>query len=124
VYIALQHQYTPLNSKCAVKVPTGCLLVQAGKQLEYLTAGHIQSGFHEVAVNEHTVAAIEQAQQSGKSLWRVSSTCFAHCASDQVSKKKLHCAQYYSTAQSVAVLLLAMCSGDNSKILNVSTGSA
>jgi hypothetical protein len=70
--------------KCAVKVPTGCLLVQAGKQLEYLTAGYIQSGFHEVTVSEHTVAAIEQAQQCGASLWRVSSTCFAHIASDQV----------------------------------------
>jgi hypothetical protein len=71
--------------KCAVKVPTGCLLVQAGKQLEYLTAGYIQSGFHEVTVSEHTVAAIEKAQQCEASLWRVSSTCFAHIASDQVS---------------------------------------
>ena len=72
-------------SKCAVAVPDGCLLVQAGKQLEYLTGGHILAGFHEVSVNDRTMAAITAAQAAGRSLWRVSSTCFAHIASDQVS---------------------------------------
>lgn len=31
-----------------VSVPNGCLLVQAGKQLERLTGGHVLAGFHEV----------------------------------------------------------------------------
>lgn len=31
-----------------VRVPEGCLLVQAGKQMEYLTGGHVLAGFHEV----------------------------------------------------------------------------
>lgn len=31
-----------------VSVPDGCLLVQAGKQLERLTGGHVLAGFHEV----------------------------------------------------------------------------
>jgi isopenicillin N synthase-like dioxygenase len=41
--------------KIAVKVPTGCLLVQAGKELEYLTGGKILAGYHEVVVNEKTI---------------------------------------------------------------------
>lgn len=31
-----------------VSVPDGCLLVQAGKQLERLSGGHVLAGFHEV----------------------------------------------------------------------------
>jgi isopenicillin N synthase-like dioxygenase len=39
--------------------PTGrYLLVQAGKQLEHLSGGLIKAGYHEVVVNEATVAVI------------------------------------------------------------------
>jgi hypothetical protein len=39
--------------------PTGrYLLVQAGKQLEHLTGGLIKAGYHEVVVNEPTLAVI------------------------------------------------------------------
>lgn len=39
--------------------PTGrYLLVQAGKQLEHLTSGLIKAGYHEVVVNEPTLAVI------------------------------------------------------------------
>ncbi|KAG5189780.1 hypothetical protein JKP88DRAFT_197518 [Tribonema minus] len=69
--------------KCSVAVPNGALLVQAGKQLEHLTAGHIMAGFHEVCVTEATLKAIEQRKAAGGSTWRVSSTCFGHIASDQ-----------------------------------------
>ncbi|CAN0377090.1 unnamed protein product, partial [Phaeothamnion confervicola] len=69
--------------KTSVAVPDGCLLVQAAKQLEHLTGGHILAGFHEVAVGTATVAAIEAAEAAGANLWRVSSTCFGHVASDQ-----------------------------------------
>jgi len=31
-----------------VQVPEGHLLIQAGKQLEWLTGGYISAGFHEV----------------------------------------------------------------------------
>ena len=36
------------------------LFVQAGKQIEYLTGGYIMCGFHEVVVNEATVAVIDK----------------------------------------------------------------
>ena len=35
--------------KRQVRVPDGCLLVQAGKQIEYLTGGYVLAGFHEVS---------------------------------------------------------------------------
>src|SRR6267154_2468177 len=39
--------------------PTGrYLLVQAGKQLEHLSGGLIKAGYHEVVVNEATLAVI------------------------------------------------------------------
>ncbi|ORZ41368.1 hypothetical protein BCR44DRAFT_1422665 [Catenaria anguillulae PL171] len=58
--------------KMSVAVPDGCLLVQAGKQIELLTGG--------------TLAAVERAKAAGRSLWRVSSTLFYHIASDVVLK--------------------------------------
>eukprot|EP01099_Mayorella_cantabrigiensis_P005465 TRINITY_DN4407_c0_g2_i1.p1 TRINITY_DN4407_c0_g2~~TRINITY_DN4407_c0_g2_i1.p1 ORF type:complete len:378 (+),score=83.11 TRINITY_DN4407_c0_g2_i1:103-1134(+) len=69
--------------KLSVKVPDGCLLVQAGKQAEWLTGGRIKAGFHEVLCTEQTLAAIEQAKQEGRPLWRISSTLFSHVASDK-----------------------------------------
>ncbi|CAI5953144.1 unnamed protein product [Closterium sp. NIES-65] len=69
---------------CRVSVPDGCLLLQAGKQMEWLTGGEVAAGMHEVVVDEGTVAAVQRAQQQGRSLWRVSSTVFAHIASDEI----------------------------------------
>lgn len=66
-----------------VKVPTGHLIVQAGKQFEYLTGGEILAGFHEVVISDQTNTVIETRKQEKKSLWRVSSTLFSHVASDQ-----------------------------------------
>jgi isopenicillin N synthase-like dioxygenase len=66
-----------------VKVPTGHLIVQAGKQFEYLTGGYIQAGFHEVVITEATAQTIQERKAANKSLWRVSSTLFSHIASDQ-----------------------------------------
>jgi len=76
--------WTRDGKKLLVKVPEGHLLLQAGKQFEWLTAGHVLAGFHEVVVVKETVAAIEKAKAEGRSLWRVSSTLFGHIASDQV----------------------------------------
>lgn len=70
------------GTRTAVKIPDGCLLVQAGKQMEYLTGGYIQAGFHEVIISEATLKTIEERKAAGKSLWRVSSTLFSHSGSD------------------------------------------
>jgi hypothetical protein len=39
---------------------------------------------HEVLFTPQTAAALEEARRAGRSTWRVSSTLFAHIASDQV----------------------------------------
>ncbi|KAJ8679647.1 hypothetical protein QAD02_015434 [Eretmocerus hayati] len=70
------------GTKFPVSIPDGCILAQAGMELEHLTGGRVIAGWHEVWVNDKTLAAIERAKQSGKSLWRISSTLFAHIASD------------------------------------------
>jgi len=36
------------GEKFMVQVPEGHLLIQAGKQLEWLTGGYISAGFHEI----------------------------------------------------------------------------
>lgn len=72
--------------KIPVKVPDGCLLIQAGKQLEILTGGYITAGYHEVVFTELTRQALEKAEKENKILWRVSSTLFGHIQSDQILK--------------------------------------
>ncbi|CAH0475899.1 unnamed protein product [Peronospora belbahrii] len=86
------------GTRTAVKIPDGCLLVQAGKQMEYLTGGHIQAGFHEVVVANSTLKTIAQRKNAGKSLWRVSSTLFSHTASD----KTLEPLGHFATPEAVA----------------------
>jgi len=76
--------WTRSGRAVAPVIPEGCLLLQAGKQFEHLTAGHVLAGFHEVVASEKTAVAARAAKENGKSLWRVSSTCFAHIASDEV----------------------------------------
>lgn len=67
-----------------MRVPDGCLFVQAGKQFEYVTGGEVLAGFHEVVVAPETVKKIDERRREKKSLWRVSSTLFSHIASDQI----------------------------------------
>jgi len=75
--------WTRDQRKMLVKVPDGCLLLQAGKQFEWCTGGHVLAGFHEVVVNDAAVVAKEAAEKAGRSLWRISSTLFGHIASKE-----------------------------------------
>ncbi|KAI0814703.1 hypothetical protein GGR55DRAFT_443171 [Xylaria sp. FL0064] len=71
--------------KIPVKIPPGQnLLVQAGKQLEHLTGGLVKAGFHEVVVNDATLATINKRREEfpERPLVRISSTFFYHLASD------------------------------------------
>lgn len=64
----------------------GCLLLQAGKQLAWLTGGDIKEGMHEVVCSDATVQAVERASAAGRSCWRVSSTVFSHISPPVVLK--------------------------------------
>ena len=57
--------------------------MQAGKQIEWMTGGHVRAGMHEVVFNKRTGEAVAKAKADGKSLWRISSTVFGHLASDK-----------------------------------------
>lgn len=80
------HVWLRNGHRVAVSVPQGCLLIQAGKQMEWLTGGYVRAGMHEVICSDATVKAVERAKAEGRNLWRVSSTVFGHIASDQVLK--------------------------------------
>ncbi|KAI1204595.1 Clavaminate synthase-like protein [Annulohypoxylon truncatum] len=60
------------------------LLVQAGKQLEHLTGGLVKAGYHEVVVNDATVATVASRREMfpRRPLVRISSTFFWHLSSD------------------------------------------
>ena len=81
------------GEKMRVVVPDGCFLLQAGRELEYLTGGYIKAGFHEVVYDDLTEKAAEKARKEKRSLWRVSSTMFSHIRSEAV----LEPLQKYST---------------------------
>ncbi|KAL7938433.1 hypothetical protein V8C35DRAFT_153525 [Trichoderma chlorosporum] len=73
------------GSRIPVKIPPGnYLLVQAGKQIEYITGGLVKAGYHEVVVNERTLDAVDtrRAQFPDRPLIRISSTLFWHLNSD------------------------------------------
>lgn len=70
------------GTKMPVVVPDGCILAQAGMEMEHLTGGKVMAGWHEVLVNTRTLAAIQRAKDNGSSLWRISSTLFSHIESD------------------------------------------
>ncbi|XP_042030281.1 uncharacterized protein LOC121777179 isoform X2 [Salvia splendens] len=78
------------GQKMEVKVPVGCLLIQTGKQIEWLTGGECIAGMHEVVVTDRTIEAMKLASEQNRSLWRVSSTLFGHIASDAVLKQLSH----------------------------------
>ena len=70
------------GKRVPVQLPDGCLLMQAGMQLEWMTGGYIKAGYHEVVVSEDTIRKIQMREEKRESLWRVSSTFFSHLCSD------------------------------------------
>jgi isopenicillin N synthase-like dioxygenase len=72
------------GTRVPVFMPDGCLLLQAGKQLEYLTGGFIKAGFHEVIYTEKTKLAKDKAVAEGRIPWRISSTLFSHIRSNVI----------------------------------------
>lgn len=76
--------WTREGRKLEVRVPQNYLLVQAGKQIEYLTGGHVLAGFHEVVATREALDLAAERKKKGESPWRISSTCFGHIQSDQL----------------------------------------
>jgi len=73
------------GQRIGVEIPPGNnFFVQAGKQLEHITGGLIKAVFHEVVVNERTLAAIERRKVEfpDRPLIRVSSSFFWNLSPD------------------------------------------
>jgi len=70
------------GTRVAVSMPDGCLILQAGKQLEYLTGGYIKAGFHEVVFSDKTQVALDKCLAENRIPWRISSTFFSHINKD------------------------------------------
>lgn len=72
------------GNKSKVKIPDGCLLLQCGRQMEYLTGGTLMAGFHEVIYTDEVKAIVDEKLKENEKLkfdknklWRVSSTLFS-----------------------------------------------
>ena len=52
--------WTRDGKKSTVKVPTGCLILQAGIQFERITGGFVMAGYHEVIYTERTKEAVQK----------------------------------------------------------------
>eukprot|EP00419_Tripos_fusus_P024854 CAMPEP_0172708498 /NCGR_PEP_ID=MMETSP1074-20121228/51153_1 /TAXON_ID=2916 /ORGANISM="Ceratium fusus, Strain PA161109" /LENGTH=408 /DNA_ID=CAMNT_0013531483 /DNA_START=72 /DNA_END=1298 /DNA_ORIENTATION=+ len=79
------------GTRRTVSVPDGCLLLQAGQQMEYLTGGWVKAGMHEVLVTEKTREVLkakhDAAEQAGTKVapeeyWRISTTMFGTICHD------------------------------------------
>ncbi|WVQ95889.1 hypothetical protein IAU59_002988 [Kwoniella sp. CBS 9459] len=72
------------GKKIQVRIPPGCLLVQAGKQIEWLTGGLIKAGYHEVVCTQATLDTIDRrkVEHPERPLIRISSTFFWHLTPD------------------------------------------
>ena len=69
--------------KVPVKIPKGCLLLQAGSSFEHITGGYVLAGYHEVIYTEDTKKAMQVASEDpDRIMWRVSSTLFSHFRHD------------------------------------------
>ena len=67
-----------------VKIPPGCILMQAGRELHYLTAGAIHYGLHEVVTSAEAQPFMDQERAEGRVPWRVSCNFFCHMATNTI----------------------------------------
>jgi isopenicillin N synthase-like dioxygenase len=54
------------RKKVPVRIPKGCLLLQAGSTFEHITGGYVLSGYHEVVYADDLKRAVENAKDDIK----------------------------------------------------------
>ncbi|XP_058784811.1 uncharacterized protein LOC131659671 [Vicia villosa] len=72
--------------KVEVAIPDGCLLVQTGKQIEWMTAGSCKASRYERVLSKKVIDAINLARTQDRKLWSVSSKLYAQVATDVLLK--------------------------------------
>lgn len=92
--------WTRDNKKMKVKVPEGCLILQAGKTFEHITGGYVLAGFHEVIYTQETKDSYEkkkaEIKDEERTIWRVSSTMFTHFRYDVDCSPLTELSNYHS----------------------------
>lgn len=79
--------WTREMKKQPVKIPDGCLLLQAGIMFEQLTGGYVHAGYHEVMYTDKTKEVVDKKLEENENganniMWRISSTLFGHLRYD------------------------------------------
>lgn len=82
--------WTPDGRPFVVRVPAGCLLFQAGAQLEWVTGGKIRAGLHQTAMTHEAVRLMKAIKLMGQSTIRVSSTFFFEANVDKILQVDPH----------------------------------
>ena len=59
-------------------IPEKHLLVQGGKQLEWLTGGYLKAGFHEVIHDKKVEEQVKENLKAGRTNWRVACAMFSY----------------------------------------------
>ena len=49
--------------KVPVRIPNGCLFIQAGTSFEHISGGYVLAGYHEVIYTDDTKRAMEIVKQ-------------------------------------------------------------
>lgn len=74
-----------IGQKYRVKlvIPDGCVLIQVGKQLEWMTGGYIRYGLHEVVVTQEMIDTLTRTTPPGRPRVRTSWPLFFHANSNE-----------------------------------------
>ena len=71
------------GEKVDINIPDEHLLIQGGKQLEWLSGGYLKAGFHEVIHTSAVESQVKHNLKAGKSTWRVVSSLFSYVKGDR-----------------------------------------
>lgn len=70
--------------KLSVIAPEGCFLIQNGRQIEIMTGGYLNAGFHEVINSKEAKDAAMDNKKNGGSGFRVGSIVFSQVKGDLI----------------------------------------
>ncbi|OGH60774.1 MAG: hypothetical protein A2848_03365 [Candidatus Magasanikbacteria bacterium RIFCSPHIGHO2_01_FULL_50_8] len=79
LYVWIDQKY-----RCSLSIPDGCVLVQAGKQLTWMTGGYINYGLHEVVATQQMFDVLTHKTPVGMPRVRTSLPLFFHVNSMQL----------------------------------------
>lgn len=80
--------WTTAGIRHPVRLPSKHLILQCGRQMQWLTGGTAHRVFHEVAVVEASRERIDAAIAKGEPYWRVATPLFLHMNTNETAEPK------------------------------------